>query len=199
MRLIIDRLALGGTKPVDEQHLLQDIRRLDEAAMSTIYHTYYDALYRYIYHHTGHMQTAEDLTAETFSRLVEQLRQGKGPQEHLRAWLYRVARNLVIDEARHGRSRRQQPLDERIAANGVDVAAQAERAILRQQSAEALKALTPKQRDVIILHYMEGLSNAEVAEIMNLPLTAVKALQQRGLAAMRRHLLRSGAVTEGTL
>jgi RNA polymerase sigma-70 factor (ECF subfamily) len=173
---------------VEEQALLRGARELDEPALNTIFETYYPLLYRYIYHHIRHRTTAEDLTAEVFSRMLEQLSQGDGPRQYLQAWLYRVAHNLVIDHTRRQVHRDHGPLDEEIVSTGHDVETEVHSAILRQQAAYALQKLTPMQRAVIILKYLEGYSNDESARILEISVGAVKALQHRGLASMRRYL-----------
>jgi RNA polymerase sigma-70 factor (ECF subfamily) len=165
---------------------------LEEAALGEIFDTYYPVLYRYIYHHVHHQQTAEDLTAEVFTRLLEQLANGRGPEQHLRAWLYRVAYNIVVDESRRRVYRDHELLDERTALAGEDVEEQVHASIFQDQARSALAALTAKQQAVIVLRFLEGCENREVSQIMGLTVGAVKALQHRGLAAMRRHLERMG-------
>jgi RNA polymerase sigma-70 factor, ECF subfamily len=178
---------------IEERDLLQRARLLDEAALGAIFDTYYPVLYRYIYHHLGHQATAEDLTAEVFVRTLEQLANGRGPRRHLRAWLYRVAHNLVVDECRRRRYRDHDPLDERVASSTEDVARQAEAAIWREQAQAVLAELTPQQRSVIILRFLEGYDNREISKILDTSVGAVKALQHRGLAAMRRSMERPRA------
>ena len=174
----------------DEQELLRRARSLDETALKAIFDTYYQSLYRYIYYHVRHVGTAEDLAAEVFSRMLEQIAKGRGPKQHLRGWLYRVARNLVVDDSRRHVHRNHEPLDERLVFPGPDVESQVQTSFLGQQAWAALGKLTSKQRDVIILRFLEGQENEEIAEILQVSVGAVKALQHRGLASMRRHLNR---------
>ena len=173
---------------VEEQALLRGARELDEPALSTIFETYYLPLYRYIYQHLRHRATAEDLTAEVFSRMLEQLAKGCGPDQHLRAWLYRVAHNLVVDHARRQVHRDHDPLDEELASANEDVETEVHGRIQRERAVAALQRLTPAQRAVIILKYLEGYANQEIASMLELSVGAVKALQHRGLASMRRYL-----------
>ena len=181
---------------VEEQALLRGALKLDEPALSAIFETYYPLLYRYIYHHVRHRATAEDLTADVFSRLLEQLARGRGPRRHLKAWLYRVAHNLVVDHARRQVHRDHDPLDEEAVAAEHAVEMEVHSAILRQQAASALQRITPMQRAVIILKYLEGYTNDEIAPILELSVGAVKALQHRGLASMRRYLAHAGESRE---
>ncbi len=181
----------------DEQALLRRARSLDDTALGAIFDTYYPLLYRYIYHHAGHQATAEDLTAEVFTRMLEQLADGLGPRRHLKAWLYRVAHNLVVDESRRRIHRDHEPLEEGMVSSEQDVEAHTERAMWQQQARAALEELTPKQRAVVILKYLEGYENKEVSRILEISVGAVKSLQHRALAAMRRHLEQTGANREG--
>ena len=81
-----------------------------------------------------------------------------------------------------------EPLDEGLVSTGQDVEAEVHGAIQRERAAAALQRLTSMQRAVIILKYLEGYTNEEVSSMLDLSVGAVKALQHRGLASMRRHL-----------
>jgi len=176
---------------VDEQELLRQARSLNGSALEVIFDTYYQPLYRYIYYHVRHGATAEDLAAEVFSRMLAQIAKGRGPKQHLKGWLYRVARNLIVDDSRRHVHRDHEPLDERLVSSGPDVESQVQMSFLRQQAWAALGELTTRQRDVIVLRYIEGQENEEIAQILEMSVGAVKALQHRGLASMRRHLERT--------
>jgi len=175
----------------DEDKLLERARKFDQEALTWIYTHYHDAIKRYCYHHLGHNQTAEDLTADVFRRFLQALRKGGGPTRQLSAWLYRVAHNLIVDELRRRQYRDHASLEEGILedtlvdrnAEGPD--ALAGRSLRADHVREALLELTDEQRQVIILKFLEGLSNAEVAEITGKTVGAVKALQHRGLEALR--------------
>ncbi len=181
-----------------ENDLLQRARQLDEQALAAIFDTYYPAIYRFIYHQVGHTETAEDLAGEVFRRLLEQLGKGRGPKDYLQAWLYQVARNVVIDDARKQRHRWHEEIDESLVANGMAVEEAAHQSLLAAETREALDQLTEKQRTVIVLKYLEGKENTEIAGIMSIPVGAVKSLQHRGLAAIRRVLSESsGRSIEG--
>jgi RNA polymerase sigma-70 factor (ECF subfamily) len=172
-----------------ETTLLQQARRFESAALAEIYDTYSPELYRYATRLLGNSQWGEECVAETFSRLLHALNNGGGPTEHVRAYLYRVAHNWITD------TYRRQPLpplpldpqwraDER--SNPVQfVGEQLERERVRV----ALYHLTPEQRQVIVLRFLEGWTNREVATAMEKSVGAVKALHQRALAALRRMLI----------
>jgi RNA polymerase sigma-70 factor (ECF subfamily) len=168
--------------------LLPEVRRLDEAALTRVYQDLSPRLYQYAYRLLGNAQEAEEVTADAFHRLLLVLRAGGGPRHHLAAYLYRVAHNLVTD-----RFRRQPPpdlqLDDRLFAGAAfqppETAAQH---LAQAQARAALARLTPDQRLVITLRYFECLSNEETAAALGKPVGAIKALQHRALASLRRVL-----------
>ena len=174
-----------------EQARLRRARRMDRAALTAIYDEYYPPLYRYIYHQVGEVETARDLTAELFQQLLQALHQSNGPTQNLRAWLYRVAHNLVVDYFRRQQHRRHLPLKEELISQADSPVELAEKNIAADQIRAALAYLTPDQRQVIILKFLEEFSNEETASILEKPVGAVKSLQHRALAALERTLNRA--------
>lgn len=170
----------------DEQDLMARARAFDEAALATIFDRYYGVIYRYLYFHTGHKETAEDLSGQVFRRLLDALRAGAGPERHLKAWLFRVAANLNIDEARRGQHREHLPLDESLGELETALEDGVEQKILVARLHAALDELTAPQRTAIILRYLMEMPNEDAAQIMETTVGAVKALQQRALASLRR-------------
>ncbi len=136
----------------------------------------------------GDEATAEDLTAEVFVRLVERIDRFSYRGRPLLAWLYTIARNLVADHHRRTGQVQMLPLEERLVADADDPEAAAERALAQRRLARALARLTEDQRRVILLRFIEGMDTRTVAQILGKPVGAVKALQHRALAALRRVL-----------
>ncbi len=161
--------------------------QLDPAALTEIYTNLSPALYRYAYRLLGNERDAEDCVAETFHRLLLTLQHGNGPHEHLSAYLYRIAHNLIIDRYRRT-PRTEAELDEALEADDDDPAETAAQQIAQARARSALWKLTIDQRQVIMLKYFEGLSNEEVATALDKPVGAVKSLQHRALGALRRCL-----------
>lgn len=171
-----------------EQELLHGAHQLDWQALADIYDRYSPGIYRYAYRILGEVDLAEDCVAETFSRFLEILSRGRGPTDHLQAYLYRVAHNWITDQFRR------QPLPdieldpEHPDVNQNDPAGLLAQNQQRMQLRLALQRLTPDQRQVIALKYLEEWSTDEIARAINKPVGATKALLHRGLAALRRHL-----------
>ncbi len=171
---------------IDERTLLPRLQALEEAALEVVYDTFQPPLYRYAYRLLGRPESAEDVVAETFQRLLQALYRGAGPRKHLQAWLYRVLYNLVVDQYRRQTSRLQRLPEDLADESGPDEEVQ--RLIAQERVRQALHRLTREQQQVIVCKYLEGMSNDEVAAVMGKPVGAVKSLQHRALAALRRIL-----------
>lgn len=168
---------------------LKKASSLDRNTLGGIYDEYHPPLYSYIYRRVGEIETARDLTADVFRRFLQATVNGSGPTENLRAWLYRVAHNVVIDHYRRQQNNQNYPLEDKwISAEG-DPGKAAEQRMTSERVRAALRHLTPEQQQVIALKFLEGLSNDEVAQVTERSVGAVKALQHRALAALRRQLI----------
>lgn len=164
-------------------------RALDRNTLGGIYDEFQPLIYSYIYRRVGDVESARDLTAEVFRRFLQAIANGNGPSEQLRAWLYRVAHNLIIDHYRRRQNRDGLPLEERIASRDAEPDSTAELHMQCDAVRLALAQLTADQQQIIALKFLEGLSNEEVAGITDKSVGAVKALQHRALAALRRQLI----------
>jgi len=170
-----------------ESDLLPLARNLDPGALAQIYDFYSPAIYRYAMRLLGHTSLAEECVAETFSRFLNTLHAGKGPREHLQAYLYRVAHNWITDQYR-----REPPMDElaeTIAGESDSPEEIASQHIRQARLQEAIRQLTPDQQQVIALKYLEDCENEEIALVLGKPVGAVKSLQHRALASLQRFLL----------
>ena len=172
-----------------EPDLLQRAQRYEGKALAEIYDTYSPELYNYAYRQLGNPIQAEECVAETFKRLLEALSQRKGPRDHIRAYLYRIAHNWITDQYRR------QPLpdvslDDQMLSDPSPSPSQAaadnmQRELLR----EALMKLNANQRLVVALKYLEGWSAPEIAKALDRPLEAIKGLLHRGIESLRHNLL----------
>ncbi len=174
-----------------EYELLRRAHQFDQQALGEIYDTYSPGLYRYAMRQLGDTDLSEECVAETFSRFLHALRNGGGPTDHLQAYLYRVAHNWITD-----RWRRQPlpavPLEEDLRADAEAEPSQAVAQQMEQERARAAMAcLTPEQRQVIMLKFLEGWENKEIAQSLGKPIGAVKALQHRAIESLRRMLVKA--------
>ena len=174
--------------PNPEQLLIR-ARSLDNRALVEIYDLYNDALYAYAYKFVGDSNEAEDLVSETFFRFLGALERGGGPRDHLQAYLYRITHNLITDKFRSEPPPSLELDEEKLEENKpgpISIISGKENSDLVR---DALRLITPEQREVIVLKFLEGWSLSEIAQVMKKSLGAVKALQHRGLAALQRILI----------
>ena len=174
--------AEAAVQPVEDGHMTLD-------SVAAFYDESFPLVYRYIGRRVGDEESARDLTSEVFKRFLLENDQGRCPVKSPKSWLYRTAHNMVIDFYRSQKYRQHLQLDENIVQNDADPVNMAENQILADAAREALTLLTPDQQQVITLRFLEGLSIAEVAEIVDKSTGAVKALQHRGLAGLQRRLI----------
>jgi RNA polymerase sigma-70 factor, ECF subfamily len=133
----------------------------------------------------------EDVLGETFVRVVRALPTFIGDERAFRAWVFTIARRRAIDEAR---ARGRHPVftvpDEDLITHGDrgDVEDDALRSVATERVAAILHGLTTEQREVLVLRLLEGLTVEEIARVLGKRPGAVKALQARGLAAIRREI-----------
>jgi RNA polymerase sigma-70 factor (ECF subfamily) len=176
------------TSSASEGRLIERAQDGDPAAFAEIYDRYQPAVYRYITYRVVDTHAAEDLTSEVFVRVVEKIDGFVYRDRPLLTWLYTIARNLVIDHQRRASRVTLLPLDERLVAENGDAEGAAERALTRRRLAVALEHVTEEQRQVILLKFVEGMDNREIARVLGKSVGAVKALQHRALAALERVL-----------
>ena len=172
-----------------EKHLIKRARALDREILAEIYDRFSPGLYRYAVRQLNDDIQAEECVAETFSRLLQILRGGGGPKEHLQAYLYRIARNWITDQFRRQTPLPLDPEYPVVADASADPQFTVEQTLQRERVRRALMRLTPDQRQVIMLKFIEGWGNADIAASINKPVGAVKSLQHRALNALRRLLL----------
>ncbi len=165
--------------------LLHRARQFDLETLAGIYDQHSPGIYRYAMRLLGDEHLAEDCTADTFQRFLQALRSRRGPDEHIRAYLYRIAHNWITDHYRRNR-RVDLPLSDTVQDGQPDTASAAEENINAQQVRSILMNLTPDQRQVILLKYYEGWDPEEIACAMKKPLGAVKSLQHRAIQRLKK-------------
>ena len=172
----------------NERALLERAKEYDEAALAELYDRYAPCIYAYIYRRVSDAHLAEDLTGDVFVRVIKAIQTERFWQTSFRAWLYRIAHNLVVDHYRRGGQATELTLDERLMAAEDDPASVVTERLSRQRLRAAISRLTPDQQQVLALRFGEGLTAREAAEIADRSVGAIEALQHRALAALRRIL-----------
>ena len=173
-----------------DQVILEKAKRFEAEALEEIFDAFSPGIYRYAYRLLGDEELARECMSETFSRFLAALKRDRGPDIYLQAYLYRIAHNLITDYYRR-KTPPTLPLDVELPADTTDEPPQRlADEMTNQQLRQALTLLTPDQRQVIVLKYVEDWENESIAQSMNKPVGAVKALQHRGLETLRRILIR---------
>jgi RNA polymerase sigma-70 factor, ECF subfamily len=172
----------------EQQAVLERAIQAEPGALGLLYDQYVEKIYAYIYHRVGSADLAEDLTGQVFMRMLEAVRTGRGWRSSFSGWLYRIAHNLVIDHYRRKGRAAFVDLDDAAPVQAVtgDPVHSTEAQFERERLRAALAELTEEQAQVITLRFLEDLSIAEVAEIMDKTEGAVKALQYRAVINLRR-------------
>lgn len=173
----------------DELAMVQRAQKMDESAWQMIYDRYYSRLFGYLYYRLGDPDEAEELVAQVFERAVKNIRRYQYRGHSLGAWLNRIAANLVND--RHRQQQRQPTpltLQESWVGHGDDPAEHALHSERSHILIQALNQLTPEQREVILLRFVARMTSPEIAQQMGKTTGAIKSLQHRALAALRREL-----------
>lgn len=175
-------LRLSQTEDTDSW--LAEAAKSDVRAFGELYERYYPRVYRYIYHRTGNVSDAEDITAQVFVKVLEALA-GFRPHAHgFAPWLFRIARNSVIDHYRRRRS--QSPAEALVNHVGDEDPSGYVLGMERWSELHALVAtLSADQRDVVLLRYAGDLSFPEIARAMGKNQPAVRMLLHRGLRKLK--------------
>ena len=177
----------------NESELLRRARVLDASALTQVYDTYSAGVQRYAMRLVGDARLAEDCVTETFSRLLVALRTGQGPTTDLRAYLFRVAHNWLMDEHRSFRRQPEMlPLQEDLDAEATDTSDDllqaASDTIRRERLRAAIRTLTLEQQQVVSLRFLEGWSLEETAQALGKPVGAVKAMQHRAISNLKSQI-----------
>jgi len=173
--------------------LVERAKEGDREAFEELYLLHFDRIYRYLQLSVGNRHDAEDLTNQTFVRMIESIDRFEWRKVPLSAWLFRIAHNLAMDYFRT--RRRWQPEEEPPEPPGSDAHSAEDEAlhtIGRESMFELIESLSEDQKQVLTLKFVFDFSNAEVGTILEKSEGAVKSLQHRALGALRRQLTETG-------
>jgi len=161
----------------------------DVDAIGALYDEHHVSIFRYVWLRVGDRHLAEDLTGDVFLRMLDALPSYRSVGLPFRAWLYRIAHNLLVDHFRRANHHAPVALDfVEDRADGNDPSTATAHRLLVDRVKRALREVDIVQREVIILRFINGLSLQETALAIGKSEAAVKSLQHRGLAALRQTL-----------
>ena len=171
-------------EPEKLNRALQKAKKDDPGGLAILFEHFYPKIFQYLYYRVG-AHEAEDLTADVFLRMLKSIKQQKGS---FTAWLYTIARNVSTDYYRSARTRRETWLSDEMEATLVAKEEPMSFDDGRSEIEAKLSALSADQRELITLKFIQGLSNAEIGEIMDRKPEAVRGLQFRALSTLRATL-----------
>src|SRR5829696_4804948 len=173
----------------DEPKLVRQAKTGDSEAFGVLYDSYLERIYRFIYFRVEDQQTAEDISSQVFLKAWENLGRFQIGGAPFLAWLYTIAHNAVIDYYRTRKVtaalddvRLSDPGHAEFVENGIDSAVEME------SIKTALSTLTDDQRQVLLLKFIDEMSNEEIARHLGKREGAIRALQMRGLKALSKRL-----------
>ncbi|MEM1245988.1 MAG: RNA polymerase sigma factor [Acidobacteriota bacterium] len=173
----------------DEQ-LMLEVRSGDESSLGTLFERHHEGVYRYLLRMTGQPQISEDLVQDAFIRVLR-YRQSFRDDSHFRPWLYRVAHNVGTDHFNRSSKRPEYGTDELEAVDEAPGSQEQlesrERVGLMQR---ALAALPAEKRELLILARYEALPYAEIGELLDCSVGAVKVRVHRATATLRQEVER---------
>ncbi len=178
-------------KTLDDRALVE-LAADDKEAFGELYERYLTKMYNYVYYRTGNTHDAEDLTAKVFQRAMSHIGAYVDRGLPFQAWLYRIAHNLVANWHRDQGRRKIIALDDFVAHSLQSEAPDrwTEEQEEQKQLMEAVRRLPEDRQQLLLLKFIEQLSNAEIGEIMGRTEGAVKSLYHRTLLALREDLQR---------
>jgi RNA polymerase sigma-70 factor (ECF subfamily) len=179
-----------SAQPEADDAVLVEMARRDRAAFGVLYERYAKKVYNYIYYRTGSHEDAEDLTSRVFHRALTHIQGYIDRGVPFQAWLYRIAHNLVANWHRDRSRHKVIPLDEfvatRLRSEAPEAAAESQNE--QQRLVEAIRTLPEDRQQLLLLKFVDRLSNQEIGEIMNRSEGAIKSLYHRTLLALREAL-----------
>ena len=171
---------------VDIHQLVGLARTGDADAFGQLYDLFVDAVYRFVYLRVGNRPDAEDLTEQTFMSMFTAIGRYVDDGLPFEAWMYRIARNKVID---HYRTRKTHvPLEEvaEVRDPGDSPEEAADREITKEAVMESVRTLPTSYQEILILKFIEDKTNEEISVVVEKPVAHIRVLQHRAIMALRK-------------
>jgi RNA polymerase sigma-70 factor (ECF subfamily) len=169
--------------------LVEQAQKGDRSALEELYLIHFDRIYSYLHVSVGNRHDAEDLTTQTFLKMLEAIGKFRWQSAPFSAWLFRIAHNLAMDHFRA--NKRWQP-EEEVPEPDPDESTSAEhgalQAIGQKSMLDLIEDLSPEQQQVLTLKFVFNFANAEAATILGKTEGAIKSLQHRALVSLQKQL-----------
>ena len=177
-------------EPTDHVRQLVDrAQKGDRDALEELYLLHFDRIYSYLHVSVGNRHDAEDLTTQTFLKMLESIGRFRWQSAPFSAWLFRIAHNLAMDHFRaRKRVQPEEEVPEPIGSEEPSAELEAMQSLGRQSMLELIDKLSPEQQQVLTLKFVFNFPNADVAKILDKTEGAIKSLQHRALASLQKQL-----------
>ncbi|HEY4496819.1 MAG TPA: sigma-70 family RNA polymerase sigma factor [Candidatus Paceibacterota bacterium] len=176
----------------DEKKIIRKAREGEANAFGLLYDHYLERIYRFVLLKVSHREEAEDLTHLAFLKAWERIGEYQDQGFPFGSWLYKIARNTIIDHYRSSNGRKTEiTLDyslEIIPSEDDHLDKSVDNAIEIQTVMDAIKKLKPIEQDVVIMRFIDEMSNEEVADAVGKTIGAVKLIQHRALRKIKQEL-----------
>ncbi len=186
---------------IDDNTALEQAVQGDSDAFGLLYERYVTRIYNYIYYRIGSSYDAEDLTERVFMRALRHIGSYNNRGVPFSAWLYRIAHNLVANWYRDNSRRKEIPLDDGVLTTHQSSYPEHEvqQAEERERLLHVIRKLPSDRQQLVILKFVDHLSNAEIGQIMGRTEGAVKSLYHRTLLTIRDELLSLSIGIDGNI
>ena len=158
----------------------------DNEAFGELYTFHVTKIYRYVYYNVHNKERTEDITQEVFLKAWKAIGSCKGKEKTFSSWLYRIAHNLIIDKLR--KSQKQSSHEAELPEDVSDTSDRMEISLEQRDLLKVIDILSPNQRQVILMKFIEDMDNQEIAETMGKSTGAIRILQMRALETLRKTL-----------
>jgi RNA polymerase sigma-70 factor, ECF subfamily len=182
--------AIPRQDPGGSWDLVHAAQTGDRGAFAELYDRYVDVVFRYVLFRVGDRELAEDVTSETFLRALRRITSISYQGRDVGAWFVTIARNLVLDHVKSSRVRLEVATAEIDDSQRVEAGPEQQvlSRVTRTALLECVSQLGDDQRECIVLRFLQGLSVAETAQVMERNEGAVKALQHRAVRRLAQLL-----------
>ena len=188
-----DQAASSEEDEADRERMIALVelaRGGDTDAFGMLFDHYHPSVYRFLYYRTRSHTLAEDLASETFFRALRSMNNFRWQGKDFGAWLMTIARNLTTDHFKAGRTRLEQTTEDMgvhdDATEGPESAVLA--SLTNEMLLDALTKLPKEQQECLVMRFLQGMSIAETAQVLERSDGAVKQLQLRGVRNLAKLL-----------
>ncbi|MGC9046645.1 MAG: RNA polymerase sigma factor [Minisyncoccia bacterium] len=174
----------------EEQKLIKNAQKGENQAFAELYDKYVDKIYRFILLKVGRKEDAEDLTQQVFLKAWQNVKSYKPQGYVFSAWLYKIAHNTVIDYYRRNKSHKSLDAIQEIGYEISTTVLDDKNDLIKIKN--AIYQLETTQQSVIIMKFIDELSNKEISEILGKSEGAIRVLQHRALKELKKYLENNG-------